>query len=377
MIASLLAVAILSAETAGLSYDSALARARDLAHGGDRAAAIAAYTEILAEHPDDPDALLGRGRVHAWEKRYDEAEADLLAAARRAPRYADVRRALGDLYLWSDRYDSAVEAYRAWADLAPGETEPLEAIARVERARAGATPLPWEISADYEFTDFEPARSGWYEATTRLSRDFAWGSFALVGAQVRRFGKEDQWLAGDAYVDLWPRAYLNLYVQSSFDFDVTPRLVYAAEVFQGLGLRRETAPALLKGWEVSGAYRNMRFRDDSVDLYGASVGKYQGSWYARMRGTWVPGTRGTSESYSGLLRRYWGESYLEAEYGWGDRPGEIRTATDVTRVQTTTMRIGAERWLNRRWGVSAGWSYRDERQSFVYRGGTFGIIHRW
>lgn len=375
MIALVMAAA-LAAETAPPSYEDLHRRAREAARSGDRAGAIALYGEILEGHPDDADALLGRGRVLGWEKRWAEAESDLLRAAGRSPGYADVWRALGDVYLWSDRHDSAAWAYRRWGDLRPDDTEPAEALERVNRSR----PRPWELSVSYDFVNFSPPRSGWYEATTRLSRDFDSWSIAVVGAQVRRFGREDQWLAADAYADLWRRAYVNLYVQSSFDFDISPRLVYMAEVFQGVGLTADDAPSLLRSWEVSGSYRNLRFRGNSVDIYGASVGKYQGAWYARMRGTWVPGTLGTSESYQGLLRWYFAgnaDDHVEAEYGWGTKPDEIRTQTDLVTVQTTTMRLGVEKWLNPSWGVSAGWSYRDERRSFVHRSATFGIAHRW
>ena len=69
-------------------------------------------------YPDDADALLGRGRVYAWEKRFDEATKDLRILTEKFPNYADAWSALGDLYLWSGRADLALSAYTKWAELA-------------------------------------------------------------------------------------------------------------------------------------------------------------------------------------------------------------------------------------------------------------------
>src|SRR5689334_22953348 len=80
------------------SFDDQYAQARAFANGGQPELALAAYSALLARSPGNADVLLGRGIVYSRLGRWREAEADLAAAAKASPDYADVWEALGNNY---------------------------------------------------------------------------------------------------------------------------------------------------------------------------------------------------------------------------------------------------------------------------------------
>ncbi len=109
--------------------------ARALAFSDSRAAAIEAYSVLIRRNPNDVDARLGRGRVHAWEKNWAAAEADLQAVTERAPRYTDAWLARGDVCLWSGRYAEAVVMYGEAIGLDGGDPAGYLGTAKAERNR--------------------------------------------------------------------------------------------------------------------------------------------------------------------------------------------------------------------------------------------------
>jgi tetratricopeptide (TPR) repeat protein len=78
---------------------------------GESAKALALYDEILAENPNDVDALLRSGKLLSWDRRYDEALARYEKALALDPHNESVLLERGKVLLWSRRYDEAVSAF--------------------------------------------------------------------------------------------------------------------------------------------------------------------------------------------------------------------------------------------------------------------------
>lgn len=369
------------------SYDARFGLARALSFRGQRDEAIRLYTELIDRHPGDPDALLGRGRVLAWEKRYSEAEADLLAVTRRSPGYADAWSALGDLYLWSDRPREAVESYSQWVALRPDDPAAYEArghayssardFARArddfyralalgaDQARIGRRigslnripgALPWQASISYSFDGFADRAFEAESLKSSVRREFEKGSLALEALGIHRFSRWDEAIAADGFLDLWPRAYGNLRVQSAVERVLFPRMAYGLEVFQGFG----------KGWEASGGVRYLDFQSSKVDFYTASLARYVGNWYLRGRTTFVPGDEGVRISNSILARRYLTtvDDFVQAEVNFG---------SDGTR----TYSLGLQTFLHPRFGVFLGGDATDSDEARTRGGFTVEFITRW
>jgi YaiO family outer membrane protein len=401
-------------------YDDRYQDARALALGGQREAAVAAYTALLERSPGNVDVLLGRGRVHAWMGHWAEAEADLLAATQGSPRYADAWSALGDVYLWSDRPLQAVEAYGQWVALAeatdpaaliarglayraagnrdaarkdfeaaavrgaPGETiaaylrslDPREAVAGVGPPEAVlADGLPWSASLGLDLTRFPAGGLDWAEATASLRYRGAKGSLGLEALTIERFGRKDQAFALDGYRDLWNRAYVNLRFQHAPSAELFPQHRWRAELFQGFG----------QGWEASAGYDRLGFAEP-VELLTVGLGLYRGNWYLRWRHLHVPGRPDdpASSDSERLLARYYyagdADSYVEVNVGAGSTEPPSTTAP-FSREARHSWSTGAS-WvhflsprLGLRLGVNQGYGF--ESQPFRHRSVAASLYTRW
>ena len=218
-----------------------LTQIREQSDANNRAATIARYTALLAEHPDNGDVLLARGRTYAWDGQYAAAEADLQQVTKNSPTYADAWSALGDMYRWSDRPQQAADAYSRWVELAPQDPaariargRELRALGQLAAARAdfdtaqtlGADPkeiaelrlslLPrmanpdavaadgyrWGASVGWDHTRFSGDRQSWNDNDLTLRRYFPRGSLGLELLRADHFDTADTAWALDGYVPL-------------------------------------------------------------------------------------------------------------------------------------------------------------------------------
>ena len=381
------------------SYGALFGLARAHAFSGQRKKAIQLFSDLLFLYPGDPDALLGRGRVLAWEKQYDEAELDLQSVTEKFPDYADAWSALGDVYLWSGDTVKATTTYSKWVELQPNNSASYIARAKAHRAarrfiqaredlqaaRAkggnqmeinmlvrsidripGAT--PWEGFLVYVFQTFTPERPNWHTYSPSLRRDLPYGSVRFVILQTARFSKRDESVALDSYLDLWQRAYGNFYVQTSVNPEFLPKLVYSAEIFQGLG----------KGWEISASYRNMRWGGKPVSIYGSSVAKYVGNWYLRERTTYVPNADGYGLSIAGFARLYFStvDDFFEIGAGKG-KTLELSNFGSDHEYDNFFIVARLEKFLNHRMGFVLSTVYENDEQGPDSRNLSLGIKRRW
>lgn len=366
---------------AAQDFDARFAAARAEALGGQRAAAIAAYTALLAESPGNADVLLGRGRVYAWEGRWAEAEADLVAATQASPGYADAWSGLGDMYLWSDRPAQAADAYAHWQALAPDSAEAATAHARALRAATapvrpadaqggGRSAYRWVGALSAGLTDTSNAGT-WHDAGVSLRRRFDTGSIALEALRASRFGDTDHALALDAYVDLWPRAYANLRYQHASGDSLYPGNAWRAELYQGVG----------SGWELSGSYDRLGFSGGATEIHGVGVGRYWGDFYARARVTRVPGLDSDSTAVRGMVRWYYagnGDDYFEVAGGSGRSAAELAQLGAGARFHSASASMAWVRWFDPRWGIRIGAGYADDdAANRIERDLSVTLSRRW
>ncbi len=101
-------LAIINELTIGLGSDEIFNLAREKAFGKDYKTAILLCNHILNERPNHADARTLKGRVLAWDKKYEQAEVELLSVLKRKPYYSDGYLALLDLYWWSKQDKKAI-----------------------------------------------------------------------------------------------------------------------------------------------------------------------------------------------------------------------------------------------------------------------------
>jgi YaiO family outer membrane protein len=381
-----------------------LLQVRELATGGQRAAALARYDQLLLEHPDNSDVLLARGRTHAWEGNHAQAEADLRAVVQASPRYADAWSALGDLYWWSDRPQQAADAYGQWIALEPeqprawiargrawraaGENDAAAADfstaaglgADVESLQESLRPqvndpdammvdgYRWSLRAGIDHTRFSGGRDAWNDVGVTVRRRFERGSLGLEMINADHFQQRDTAWALDGYVSLWERAYANVRYQHGPDSGILPRHAGRVELFQGVG----------SGWELSASVDYLRF-SGSTEFYGLGIGRYSGNWYTRYKLQHVPGVGSGSWSHRLQVRNYYrgnADDYLQLSLSSG-RSTDVDRFGGVVRDNNAAIGVSWTRYVTPRWGFKVGAGYADSDDGFNQQELSFALHTRW
>ncbi|SHG16584.1 Phosphoglycerol transferase MdoB [Flavobacterium fluvii] len=92
-----------------LTFDQTFLVARDLAFKKDYKKSTLLCDYILNEVPNYSEVRTLKGRMLAWDGKYDKAETELLEAIKRTPFETDAYLALMDVYKWSNQNAKAVQ----------------------------------------------------------------------------------------------------------------------------------------------------------------------------------------------------------------------------------------------------------------------------
>lgn len=360
------------------SFEQQYEDARRLANTGQPALALAAYDALLARAPGNVDVLLGRGVVLSRLERWSEAEADLAAAAKASPEYADVWFALGKLYQWQGQPAKAAEAYGRAAALRPGDAATMAAHAQALRA---AQPQPFigspeaAIAAGYSWVaglsgtwqDVGPGPS-WNDQTLSVRHYMKRGSIGFEALRAHRFDRTGRAWAIDAYAGLWQGAYANLRYQHAPGERLFPAHSGRIELYQSLG----------NGWEASLSDDLLGF-DARVNIYGVGLAKYSGNFYVQLRHQNVVSQDAHSSGDRLLARWYYtgsADSYLEAAINRG-RSDDPLSLTGG-RARSGGGSLTWVHYLSRDWGARVGASAaRSGANGARERGVTLGLYRRW
>lgn len=374
---------------AAVSFEAAYARAREHANGGQPELALAEYSALLARSPGNADVLLGRGIVYSRLERWDEAEADLTAAARVAPDYADVWSALADLYRWSARPQQALAAYDRLIALQPDQPAHRAARAAVQSGEADAAPVMQETPAIAQQRAASPDAAiaagyswlanlssswldvgdtpRWNEQTLSVRHYLRGGSLAFETLRAHRFEQTGHAWALDAYVDLWRGAYANLRYQKAPGARLFPANAGRVELYQALG----------RGWELSLSDDVLGF-DQRVNIYGVGIARYVGNFYLQLRHQNIvsEGSHGSGER---LLGRYYylgdADSYVELRVNRGRSDDAL--SLNGGRTRSGGGGIDVLHYFTRDWGGRVGASLSRDGGAGRERGVTFALYRRW
>ena len=158
---------------------------------GDVGAARRATDALLADRPDDADALLLSGLIALRQDDLTRARAALDRAAIVAPAYADVFVARARLHLRAGRAEGArADVDRALA-LHPDHPDGLVLRGQIT-AGAEQRERLWTVALDHSISRVSRATStAWYETQATLARRLGRNSVALEVEHARRFGLSD------------------------------------------------------------------------------------------------------------------------------------------------------------------------------------------
>ena len=361
------------------SFDEQYEQARALANAGQPGLALAAYNALLAQSPGNADVLLGRGIVHTRMEHWNEAEADLEAAARASPAYADVWLALGNLHRLQGRPDAArldlekaralgatgAELEAAFAALQPrAAPHALPRAANPEAVRAAG--YTWAASLSGSWTDVGSSPR-WNDQAASVRHYMKGGSIGFETLRAHRFGQSGHAWALDAYADLWNGAYANIRYQRAPAARLFPANSGRVEIYQSLG----------SGWEASLADDVLGF-DSRVNIYGVGLGKYVGNWYVQLRHQNIV-SQGSHSNGQRLLARYYyagdADSYLEATANSGRSDDPLSLSGG--RARSGGGSVTWVRYWSGNWGSKVGASFSRGENDSRERGLSVGLYRRW
>jgi YaiO family outer membrane protein len=357
-----------------------VARARALAVAGQHAESITLLEDSLVTSPGDSDARVLLGTVLSWEGRHDEARREFEAILAESPTHGDALPALINVELWSGHPGRAEELASRALRNRPNDTAMLLARARalsaLERQTEARDTLDrlllldprddqarqmrrqvraglrfWQVRVGSSYEGFSDHRLAWRETQVSLSRATPIGSVILTGVRAQRFGLEDDQFEFEVYPRIRPGTYA--YVAGAFSPDAVlfPEYRYAADLYQSLGA----------GFEGSVGFRKLGF-GSGVNIYVGSLSKYYGRWLFIERTFLTPHSAGTSRSYHGSFRRYFGDAgtYVGMRYGRGGWREEVRNRNDFEVLDSDVVAAEATLVLRRRLELSVSGSHSRE-----------------
>lgn len=328
--------------------DDVVARARGLAVAGQRGEAIKLLQDSVAVSPGNSDARVLLGTVLSWEGRYDEARRELEVVLTNSPTHGDALPAMINVELWSNRSGRAEELASRALRNRPNDTGMLLARARALSALQRQTDARdtldrllvidprneealqmrrsmqeslrlWQARVSSSYDAFSDHRVAWREWQVSVGRTTPIGSILIRGSRAERFGLKDSQIEFEMYPRLRPGTYA--YVAGAYapDAILYPEYRYAADLYQSLGA----------GFEGSAGFRRLGF-GRGVNIYAGSLSKYYGHWLFTGRAFVTPNSAGTSRSYHGSFRRYFGDAgaYVGLRYGGGGWREELRNRND-------------------------------------------------
>jgi YaiO family outer membrane protein len=382
----------------GLVYDELLTNVRKAIDDNNLENAEVLLNYILDSYPDDADAQLMRGRVFAWQKKYTEAETDLLQVTKNTPHYTDAWDALTDLYIWTDQWEDAEKSCEVCLKQAPDHGDYYVKYARIlinlrkypqarttllkarnldahenqvslllEQIQRIQSPVTWESGVALDYQTFNTQnKSEWWGTVEYVKKEFTGWTMLFDAAQYMRYDNRDAQLALEVYADAWHNAYYNIRTAMALSREFLPHYDIYGEFYQGFAGK----------WEGAVSYRLMMFDKNDVYIPAAAVGLYQGAFYLRYKFSYIlDGNRKAMFNY--LAIRYFYKTvddYLEAAYGYGR---DILQTLDLKTSDSQVFILRGQANLKKQWlfqwMVNFHLNPNDEKQA----GGRIGVSYRW
>ena len=362
--------------------DDVLGRARALATNHMRPEAIAMLQEHLRQYPKDVDARLLYGLILSWEGRYHEAREQLQRVLATHPDYDDAMRALINLELWSEHPDRVDKLTLIALRNHPDDPEYLynrvralkalkrekEAIELVDRLLEIQPDHPraaqmrrdledqareWSVNVSQThewFTD--PKIGGWDESQLSLGRRVPAGTLIFRFSRAQHYGILGDQAELEYYWHFRPGTYAYLGAGYSPDANLYPHYRLNADLYHNFPYRLEGSIGI----------RHMAF-STNLNVYTASLGRYQGNWLFTGRTYLSPDIHGLSHSVYFSARRYLNDkgTYFGFRFGRGSSLFESARTIDLDLLSSTSGSVEMSRTIARRWNFTlhAGASSED------------------
>ncbi len=361
------------------------ALARLLARDGQLEQASSLYRDILTRHPTDVDVQLGLARVRSWQKQFPTAIRLYEAVLQQDGEHRDALRGLADTLFWSGATQDALVHYSRLAQL----TGDPESAARVKAITASmeASPqaplglrdsilrLPYRDYVKLGYGRFSYSRDIPDERNILFEAAKSLGAYTVIARvePITRFGFHDTPLSGELYSPLWRRAWGYLAAQGTINPHFSPNYSVAGEITQGLGI----AHPILSPLEISLGYRHLSYKtgDSELLIPGLTIFLPFNVWLTEKL-YYVPET-GALTLASRLTWRPTNRLQLFASGSFGTSGERIVATQDLTRVSSHAIQGGITLPISDRLSLEATGYYEDRGILSLRQGGSFSIIYHW
>jgi YaiO family outer membrane protein len=328
--------------------DSLFSMARKAAFDDkDHPTAISLSRQALAISPAYTDILVFLGRLYSWNKQADSARYYFNMALRQKPGYEDATAAYADLEFWNDN-DSAslallheglaanpasvellirkarvlesLKSYKAAATLADSilTIDKSHTEARVLSQRLQGLRSENRIGVKYDYVYIDKQFSDpWHLAAIDYTRQTKIGSFTARLNYANRFASNGLQYEFEGYPRFSKTFYSYVNLACSDNVGVFPHWRVGASLYANLP----------KAFEAEAGFRYLFF-NTSTNIYTFYLGKYYSKFLFGARTYLVPNGAGTAQSYSGLVRYYFGgiDDYMHLSAGYGLSPDDRSSA---------------------------------------------------
>ncbi len=316
-----------------VDWDSGYAHAQELSRAGNHQAGLEAWNRLLAQYPDQPDALLGRGLVLLWLQEPASAAADFSQVVASHPGYREAWLFLGDARQRMHQEEAALAAWRRAQQLNPADPAAAGRIASLEARRipsdkiATITPASprMRLGVQAAHTWFDKTRDDWSEQHVTLTRQFEETTGIATARRTRRFGVTDYSVGAALWGQLrnWALHSDLLWTPSP---DIAPRWDGTLEATRSLS----------GGWELGGGMRHLHYPDNRIDMIQTHAGHSGTDWYARATLGRSSGSIAGSGYLNLLYRQYLPAGrFLEATGGFAREEVQTRPGTFDGRINRT------------------------------------------
>ena len=353
--------------------DNILTRARALATNHMRPEAVAMLHDHLRQHPTDADARVLYGLVLSWQGRYGEARDQLKRVLAEHPEYDDALRALINLELWSEHPERVDKLTLVALRNRPDDPEYLynraralkalhkerEAIETVDRLLQVQPEHPhaaqmrreledqareWSANASLTHEWFsDPQIGGWDESQLALRRRIPAGSLIFRYSRGQHYGIIGHQAELEWYWHIRRGTYVYLGGGYSYDANLYPQYRINADIYHNFPYRLEGSAGI----------RHMAF-SKNINVYTASLGRYQGNWLFTGRAYLTPGFHGFSHSIHFSARRYLNGhgDYVGFRVARGSSLFDTVRTIDLDLLRSTSVSAELNRTVARRWNLS-------------------------
>jgi YaiO family outer membrane protein len=371
------AALVLLCTTSGRAADLD-AMAREAVARREFAQARTLYGRMVAENPDDLDALTAQARVTSWLHEYDEADALYDRVLARDPTHVDALVGKAYVASWDRRYDEADALLDRAAEVAPDSADVTEARRRNDEAQrwrsieVGTSRV--EVTAGALYEDFSYTDAGMMAFVRGRYRP---GRFKYL-FEVQQWDKFDETSTrvgggvSGRITPAWPFA-LEAWIDPGSD--VLPEYDFRAGLGRGLPWR----------FGAGVEYRLAQFADSLVNIVSGTVEYYfpfpawaTATYHRSFTSSDTAALDRDNDSYS---FRYHHQIVppviVHVGYAHGVETYEDLSVDEIGRFEADSFEAAVDVAITRRWSVRVGGGYqvRDNDDTVLSMAGA--LSYHW